>query len=444
MNPKLLTVMVAAWNNFSTKHNRLFAESIWIASGQIMRAIGMLVGIRFLTSFVTPAVFGKFSLLLGVLALGTGIFIHPFLHAINRFYHEANQSNTIPQLRLEIKKLLIYSVSLMALIIIFAGSFYAYFYTTASILTSLILIALLFAEVFSAYETNFLTASRRQAYYSIWVAIECWLKAGVALLLIKFWQPSVNAILIGYTIGIIFTLFILYLPPINTDNYVGQSLKKKDNSELTHRIFTFAFPLFPLALVGWISSVGDRYIIGAMLDYNAVGFYAAAYGIIFQPFLIAGGIIELVTRPIYFQAVSDREEKCESSTFRYWLVLVIIISIAGFFLVLLSHDFISDIFLGKDFRPASDLMPWIGAGGGLLAVCHVMEKPFYAYMQTRFVLLVQISGSFSSIALCLLLIPFYGISGAAIAVPIYFGLQCLVAFILNLKFAKKSKSNEIL
>lgn len=424
--------MAIPWKVFYTSYKRIVVESLWIAAGQAVRAIGMLVGIRLLTSVITPAVYGKLSLLVGALALGTGIFCHPFLHAVNRFYHEANRSYSIQVLYDDTRKLLIFSTCVLAVTIITAGSIYTLINQSVPLLTMLFTVILLFAEMFSAYETTFLTAARRQARYSAWVAVECWLKPCCALLIVFAWQPSLNAILIGYSIGIVFTVLLFFRPAVH-EQHSNSASSSLERPKRIRQIITFAMPLFPLALVGWVSSLGDRYIIGAMLDYQAVGIYAAAYGLIVQPFLIAGGIVELTIRPIYFKAVTHHETQREKELLICWLILAAIISATGFSVVFTCHQWIAELFLGPEFRQASALMPCIAAGAGLLTIGHVLEKPFYAYMQTRYVLYIQVWGAIISILSCLVLIAAYGLNGAAAAVPIYFGLQCLIAIYFTKK-----------
>jgi O-antigen/teichoic acid export membrane protein len=289
----------------------------------------------------------------------------------------------------------------------------------------------------SAYQTTFLTAARRQAQYSAWVATESWLKPCAALLIIWLWQPSVDAILVGYIIGFGLALMIFYRPYTNpVKRYSGKTLPKQP--QLMRQIIRYAIPLFPLALVTWISTLSDRYIIAGLLDYKAVGIYAAAYSIAFQPFLIAGGIVELTIRPVYFNAISNRDDTREATAIKSWLILTAMVSMFGIILIFFYHKWIADLLLGSDFRQASVLMPWLSVGGGLFAIGQVLEKPFYGHMQTPYVLRTQLWGASASIAFCFLLISTIGIIGAAIAVPIYYGFQCLVAIYYNWKMLKSS------
>lgn len=428
--------MAITWTGMDIRYRRVFTESVWVAMGQVMRAIGLLVGIRLLTSYVAPEIYGKYSLLVGLLALGTGVFCYPFLHAINRFFHEASRLGRVQQLRHEIKKLLMKSVSALAVIIIVTGYIFALILQSGTLITTLFLAILLIAETISAFETNFLTASRQQARYSSWVATEAWLKPCAALILIWIWQPSVDAILSGYIAGIALAFWLFCRSDIKSGRDIHVAGKPTEQS-MVKQIISFSKPLFPLAMVGWVSSLGDRYIIGGLMNYKAVGIYAAAYAIALQPFLLAGGIVELTIRPLYFNAVSRREFKREKAIYKSWLAFIITICVAGLIIVTLYYELLTKILLGQEFNQASELIPYLSAGGGLLAVSQVLEKPFYAYLQTRYVLFIHLWGSVASVFLSMILVLAYGLKGAAVAVPLYYGIQCIIAIFFNRKINRK-------
>ncbi len=59
----------------------------------------MLLGIRLLTEFVSPEVFGTVSLLIGIATLGSTLFCNPLLQAAMRFYPELAREGQVPRLR---------------------------------------------------------------------------------------------------------------------------------------------------------------------------------------------------------------------------------------------------------------------------------------------------------------------------------------------------------
>lgn len=412
-----------------TRFKRVINEGVWVAIGQTVRAIGMLAGVRMLTSYVEPGIYGKFTLLAGALALGAGVFCYPFLQAVLRYYHEAERSNNLPALSVEIKKFIIYATCALSVVILAVGSIYAIVHHPPAFFTTSILIILICVDMFSAYQVARLTAARRQARYSSWVATESCLKPCAAFLLIYFWEASVNAILIGYVIGVGSTLLLFHRPSLNGDHDHPETVTKKCLYQ--RHILNFVIPLFPLALLSWVSSLGNRYIVAGILNYEAVGIYAAAYGISLQPFNLAGAVVELTIRPIYFKSVTNQEQHREKMTFVLWLFIIVVICLCGFGIVLFLKDWIAELLLGQKFRQASDLMPYLAAGGAIMAINQVLEKPFYAHMKTHYVLYTQLSGAIISLVIGFFLILYSGLKGAAVAIPIYFGLQCLIAIYFN-------------
>ena len=66
--------------------------------------------------------------------------------------------------------------------------------------------------------------------------------------------------------------------------------------QLWRYMIAFSLPLVPAAVAGWTLSLSDRYVIGAVQGFQAVGIYAAGYTIglvmnalVIQPFGLAWG-----------------------------------------------------------------------------------------------------------------------------------------------------------
>jgi O-antigen/teichoic acid export membrane protein len=88
---------------------------------------------------------------------------------------------------------------------------------------------------------------------------------------------------------------------------------------------------------------------------------------------------------------------------------------------------IGSLLLAEHYRGAIKLMPWIALGYCLLVISYVFEKACYAYKRTKAVLYIQISGAIASICIAIPLVYYWGLQGAAVAVPLYFGIQLLVS-----------------
>ena len=68
------------------KNKKLIKDGVWVAFGQILSAIGTLVGIRLLTEFVPPDIFGSITLLIATANLALGTLFTPIMQAALKYY----------------------------------------------------------------------------------------------------------------------------------------------------------------------------------------------------------------------------------------------------------------------------------------------------------------------------------------------------------------------
>jgi O-antigen/teichoic acid export membrane protein len=407
----------------SASRQRIINEGAWIATGQIVSAIGTLVGIRLLTQYVPPPVFGSVNLLIGILALLYGLMCGPAVQSIVRYYSEAAQKNKTHLLRHAINRILRARSLLLIGTILFIGIFYAVS-TKISYWVFVLLAGLLIVDIVRGVETSFLSAARRQKPYASWNAAEAWFRPSAAIIVVMLLGATLQAVLTGYVVASLLGLTVFFAVSKREGIVNGVALLERD-LPLEQEIRRYALPLIPLAIVGWISSLSDRYIIGGLLGLGQVGIYAAAYGLVSRPFLMAGAIIELTLRPIYFDAISAGKDALEKKIINVWLGITVAVCAVGVISVTVLRNQIGNLLLAENYRNAVSLMPWIALGYSLLVVSYVFEKPCYAYKRTKAVLYIQTSGAIASICIAIPLVYYRGLQGAAVAIPLYFGTQLL-------------------
>lgn len=413
--------MDARWRHLKTvpEITRILREGAWIVSGQLLGAAGLLIGIRLLTEFVSPDVFGAVSLLIGIVTLGSNIFCIPQLQAALRFYPDLSREQNVHRLRATIRYSLVRTTAFLVGVILSIGilvslmGFLPYW-------TFVALAALVVSEVARTFETNLLTAARRQKPFALWLAAENWARPCLAVAAVLSLGATPYAVLSGYAAA---TAVLVALMPlwIHKEGYAAGSLQTPD-IHLARRIRKYAVPLMPVAIIGWIGSLSDRYIIGGLIDMHAVGLYAATYGLISKPFLMMQVVTTTTLRPIYFNKISSGDHNGARSVFFYWLAVTLMFAIAGVVIVYVFKYWIAELFLAEQFRSISELMPWIAVGFALLVTYHTIEQVFYGYQQTRLILLIQTIRAVGTIAITTPMVHWYGIEGAAIAVPLYFSL----------------------
>jgi O-antigen/teichoic acid export membrane protein len=192
----------------------------------------------------------------------------------------------------------------------------------------------------------------------------------------------------------------------------------------------FGLPLVPTAMLGWITSSSDRYLIGFFSSSQMVGIYSAAYNI--------GAIIGFFGAPlqiILFPTISklyeekrDHEMKTYLSYSLKYFLLFAIPSIFG--LCILSKQLLL-IMTRPEFVAQGSLVLPIVAVGALFYGLYgsIFAYPLYIAKRTKLIFVLVSSSAVINLFLNILLIPVYGIIAAAITTLIaYFILLSLTVY----------------
>src|SRR5258707_119364 len=71
----------------------LISDGAWVMLGQVISALGTLVGVRLLTEVLSREQFGLFVLSVGIVYLAQGMFCTPILQAFLRFFPDFRAKN---------------------------------------------------------------------------------------------------------------------------------------------------------------------------------------------------------------------------------------------------------------------------------------------------------------------------------------------------------------
>jgi O-antigen/teichoic acid export membrane protein len=419
-------------------HARHYSEITWVIAGQAVTALGTLIGTRLLTQFVAPSVYGVVSLALGLSALATNLACVPLAQAAMHHYPAEAASGTLGDLRDAIYRCMRRSALWVVLPLLVVASAYALASQRSSFL-GFILIALFLCDCFKSVGLSVLNSARRQRRYTIWAASDAWARPLMALAAIVGLGQSANTILAAYLIAS-FALIIVFQSNLWGTGLSAASGKMVHSLSagvaLDRQIWRYAGSLIPLGLIAWVINLGDRYVIGGLLGLGSAGVYAAIYGLSSAPLMIIGGTIEQAMRPIHQHAVSHGDHRRANTLFTLWLVAVTVtcaICIAG---LDRWRELISTLFLGPQYRAQADLMPWIAAGYGIRCIAYVFERICYAYGRTQRVLIIQCCAALATVIATPIGVFGWGLKGAAVAVPVYFGVELIVAASLATKFLR--------
>ena len=416
----------------SLSKKNLLNEAAWSLTGKIISALGTLVGVRLLTEYARKEIYGKVGLLVAAMTLGMNLFASPLTSAAQRFYSDQALRGQVPLLRNTLISLLKWPAVILGTTILLL-MFFARSIPDSVLLT---LAFLLVFQVIYNLEVSLLTAARRQKEVAFLGLSQTWLKPGFAVLAIILLGVSPFSILLGYSIATGGILLLFYLLPVQVEGVSRPSKPLKPDRNLVNNIFRYSFPLMPLALVSWITSLSDRYIIGGTLGLGQVGIYTAGYGLISMPFLMVEGIIGQTLRPAYFQSVSSIDSITEKKILRYHLITTVGICVIGVLAVCFFKNLIAQLFLAKEYREAAILLPWIAVGISFQVISQIFEGVLIAYKKTLRLLMVHSLGAVISVVSVFLLCSRFGLSGAAVACPLYYLSMVVAGIALTSKLIK--------
>ncbi len=417
---------------------RHLTDAFWVVSGTALSAIGTLVGIRILTQVLAPGDYGAVSLAQGLSTLAISLVATPLTQAAIHYYPVLNRNNSTAELLASLRRCFGTAIPWIVGGAVLGAIAYAH-WSNGSPLLVLTLVLLLASDCWRSANVSLLNAARRHRTYALWVAGDATFRPLLASLAVLALGSSATVVLGAYLVVSVTLMLIFARRDGNTPSAaVASPLLQEEPAALDKRMWAYALPLIPMGLIGWVSNLGDRYIIGGLLGVADAGVYAAIYGLSSAPFMMVGGTVELALRPIHQAAVARGDQQQSRRMYRIWLIAVAAVCGMGVIALAFCHALVASFFVGGAYRYASYLMPWIGLGYALRSVSYVFERMCYAYGHTRRVLVIQSWAVAATIVATPLGIVSLGLKGAAMAVPVYFSVQLVAAIVLAHRTIRES------
>ena len=270
---------------------------------------------------------------------------------------------------------------------------------------------------------GFNRAMRNSLRYSLLSSVNAVLKLLFALLLILYFRNDATAIL-G---GIVLAGSLVFIPElIRLSRRCGYRLRQFNRSMLT-TFFMFGGPLVGLALSNIILSSSDRYIIAYFLGSDAVGVYSAGYKITETAIMFLVTFLMWASFPALVSVYEKKGGSAAAALMHDLLkIYVILIFPAMLGVTVLSKDIIGTL-LDSRYFDAHRVVPWIAGGVFFMGLSFYYSKSFELRERTLFLFFLFFSAALANIVLNFILIPGFGLQGAAVSTM----LAYLCCFILS-------------
>ncbi len=219
---------------------------------------------------------------------------------------------------------------------------------------------------------------------------------------------------------------------------VIKSLRIKIHTQLLKRLLKFGLPYFPAGLAAMLIQGVDRPILTHLTDLGTTGLYAANYKLgIFMMLFVS--MFQYAWQPFFLQNAKETNAKeIFSKVLTYFTVAaaLIFIVLSLFISDIAKISFYGHSIIGKEYLSGLNIVPVIlfayifnGIYYILMAGIYIEEKSIYVPMMTG-------TGAVVNIALCFILIPVWGIMGAALATLASYLIMAVGYFVITQKFYK--------
>ncbi len=396
---------------------------IYALSALIEKAMYFVV-LPVYTAYLTANDFGVIALMALLISIVTQFSVSPIISAFNRYYHSEHFIQNQLNFLLLIK--LIISISLTSLLLIFFVK-----YIAINLLENASLIFLVYFYILYYFISSLeslcnikLTLDEQAFRLSKITIIKVLFNISTTLILLVIYNQGVYAFAIGLLAGS--SIFVL----LTVKNYLK-------GCEVTTNILQMKEPLYygikliPANLGNSLIQVGDRFVLKLIMGVEAVGIYSfnSSFAFILNSLLVVPN--KLVMQPIALKGEVEPEKN--KAFLSRGATLFLAVSIFPYLCIaFFSQEIVMLISSNKILTEGWGIIPLIalsvllhGVGNYLGFGIVLAKRPLTISLLTFFAALINIVLNF-------LLIPDFGIFGAAIATLISYVLwNSLKAFYSN-------------
>ncbi len=238
----------------------------------------------------------------------------------------------------------------------------------------------------------------------------------IIIVILIYLGVNLISIPLSYLLAVIITSLFLYLFCRIYFRKIFK-IRPKKNKQLAKSIFSYSWPLVFFDLSLWILHSTDSFMIGILKTVEEVGFYNAAI-----PIAILLTISIDLFGSMFFPLVTKEHVKGNKEIVKQlsqqtgkWVYMI---SLPLFILLIIFPGVFIKIFFGEEYLVASNALRFLSIGAMFTAVFEVSKKLILIKGKSKLILKITLFVLALNIILNLILIPLYGITGAAISTMI--------------------------
>lgn len=201
---------------------------------------------------------------------------------------------------------------------------------------------------------------------------------------------------------------------------------------------SYSLPALPAKLAFWVVQSSDRYVIGYFLGVTSVGIYSAAY-ILGNLLFVVTSVLTVVLTPALSKLYDEGRMNEVKTTLRYSFKYSLAIAIPFIFgSVVLAEPVLRVLSTPEIAGRGSTIVPLIALGISFYGIYAIPLQHLLLVKKTKIVATIWVIAAIVNLGLNILVVPYWGILGAATTTLIAFALALGITTYYALKEFKFS------
>ncbi|GIK82824.1 MAG: polysaccharide biosynthesis protein [Alphaproteobacteria bacterium] len=395
---------------------RLLVHASTYSIGSLLVTLAGLISFPIFTRIFSVAEYGVLNLVSSTLLILIGVAKLGLQHSVIRFYAEAGapSGNFTPSQYFSTVVLGMGAAGALVMLC-WAGISQlipAHLWGDERIPHLLLLTAVLIpVRVLDSGMSNILRAMERSGWLTLYNVLRKYGGLGIILATVFYVLPGLDGFYAGTILAetlavVVLGWLMLRRQPIS---------RREFSPELYRGMLVFGIPMIAYELGALLLNFGDRYVIQAMLGGTALGHYSASYNLAEYVQMIIVASFGQAVVPMFTKLWEEKGEAATRSFIERALHFYCMIGVAVVFGLAAVGEDVLVLLASEKYRAGAVVIPWIIAATVIDGGATLLGAGLFIRKQTRILMFIVVSCAVLNVVLNVVLIPHFGILGAAIA-----------------------------
>ncbi|MBU2622430.1 MAG: hypothetical protein KKD92_08960 [Proteobacteria bacterium] len=414
-------------------------ESVWVVLGQVISFIGVLLGVRLLTSMLSPEIYGELALCISVVMLVFYIVGETFSELTMRFFTPAREQGWLADFYHGVRT---YFFKIIAFVFVMGLLILLVLALTGNIKLVAVGVPILLFSMFSSANglmEGIRNGARDRKVVAFNQALFQWLRFLLAALFIWLAGASAAVALWGYAFASLLVVISQICFLRRAEFYPAMQLKRNPEKgfQYVSTMLNYARPFLVMGGFTWLLSFADRWALSLFCPMSEVGYYAALYQVGYFPMIFASRILLQLVSPVLYERAGGNDYYGHMDGLnrfnRRLTLLVLGLSFVLWIMLHQIHKPLFALFVAQDYQSVSYLLPWTVLSAGIYSAGSIPLVSVLSRFESGRILPMKIVTTLLGVICYITGAYFYKLEGLVFGSLIFSFIYLICAYRLNIK-----------